>query len=334
MNITHGGNLFEICRTRGWDWREVLDLSASINPLGPAPGVRAAIEAALDRIVHYPEKSAPVLAHRLAERWEVEPEQIILGNGVTELIHFLARVRPPEKVTLVVPTFSEYHRAYPRAHTSSFQDLPADGLVVLGQPNNPTGQALAFEVLRDWLLSSERPVLIDESFIEFCRIPSVAALTRRRKNLLVVRSMTKFHALPGLRVGALLADPETIAGLRAHREPWQVNVLAEAAALAALDDAEHAERTLNLITRERIWLWKRLWTIPGVKPVHSSANFFLVYLQGRAEDVCRWFLERKVILRDCSGWPGLSGEAIRFAIRTREENQRVIAMFREFLCRS
>jgi len=330
MTTLHGGNLFEICRQRGWDWHDVLDLSASINPLGLAPGVRPAIESALDRIAHYPERSAPLLANRLAEHWQVEPQQIVLGNGATELIHFLARTWPQQIVTLLIPAFSEYHRAYPyAAPASSFDNLPADGLAVLAQPNNPTGETMAFERLREWLLASDRPVLIDESFIEFTDSPSVVQLVRRRKNLLVLRSMTKFYALPGLRVGALVGDPAILDRLRAIREPWQVNALAEAAALAALEDSSHAERSRNLITRERAWLWERLWTIPGLRPVQSSANFFLVYVE-RAGDLCRWFLDRKVILRDCTGWPGLSGEAVRFAIRTREENQRVIAMFQEF----
>lgn len=326
--MTHGGNLFAICREHGWDWREVLDLSASINPLGPAPGVREAIVGAVERIVHYPERMAPVLAAKLAETWGVEPEQILLGNGATELIHFLARVWPDEAVALAVPTFSEFHRAWPRARCCRFEDLPPEeavasgqwpaargrcGLAVVTQPNNPTGEG---RDLRGW----QRPALVDESFIEFSERPSLVGLTRERRDLLVLRSLTKFYALPGLRVGALVGHPETIAALRDRREPWQVNALAEAAALAALADREWAERSRRLVAEERRWL-----------AVPTEANFYLHYTE-RATEMCRWFLERKVILRDCTGWPGLERPAVRFAIRTRPENCRVVAMLREFLC--
>lgn len=311
--MTHGGNLFAICRERGWDWREVLDLSASINPLGPAPGVREAIVAAVERIVHYPERMAPVLAASLAEAWGVEPEQILLGNGATELIHFLARVWPDEDVTLAVPTFSELHRAWPRARCCRFEDLPAEGQVVVTQPNNPTGEG---RDLREW----SRPGLVDESFIEFTERPSLVGLTRERRDLLVLRSLTKFYALPGLRVGALVGHPGTMAQLRERREPWQVNALAEAAALAALADREWAERSRRLVAEERRWLG-----------VPTEANFYLFYTE-RAAEMCRWFLERKVILRDCTGWLGLERSAVRIAIRTRPENCRVVEMIREFLC--
>lgn len=332
MNLGHGGNLFEICRERGWDWREVLDLSASINPLGPAPGVWDAIRGALDRVVHYPEKYAPMLAAALAERWGVGVEQVLVGNGATELIHFVARAWPHEDVSLIAPAFSEYHRAWPRASLCRFGRASGSGLVVLAQPNNPAGEAVAFEILRDWLLGSERPALIDESFIEFANMPSAVTLAARRPNLLVLRSMTKFYALPGLRIGAMVGHPDLISRLRELREPWQVNALAEAAALAALADTVHAERSIQLISRERIWFWKRLWNLPGVKPVHSSANFFLVHLDCLASDLCRFFLDRKAILRDCTGWPGVEGQAVRFAIRTRQENERTLALFKEFLC--
>ena len=311
--MTHGGNLFAICRERGWDWREVLDLSASINPLGPAPGVREAIVAAVERIVHYPERMTPVLAAKLAEVWGVEPEQILLGNGATELIHFLARVWPDEGVTLAVPTFSELHRAWPRARCCRFEDVPAEGRVVVTQPNNPTGEG---RDLSGW----SRPGLVDESFIEFSERPSLVGLTRERRDLLVLRSLTKFYALPGLRVGALVGHPETMAQLRDRREPWQVNALAEAAALAALSDLEWAERSRRLVAEERRWLG-----------VPTDANFYLFYTE-RAAEMCRWFLERKVILRDCTGWPGLERPAVRIAIRTRPENCRVVEMIREFLC--
>ncbi|MBM3774431.1 MAG: histidinol-phosphate aminotransferase family protein, partial [Acidobacteria bacterium] len=297
FNGGHGGNVMGISRSRGWDWRGVLDLSASINPLGPSPLVRAAIIEAIECAAHYPEPGAPRLAAALAGRWQIDPAQILTGNGSTELIHFLARAWPQPEVTLAAPAFLEFHRVYPGARLAPFGRLPDTGLAVLSQPNNPTGSAVAFERLREWLLDTSQPVLLDESFIDFSGLPSAVTLTSRCPNLLVLRSLTKFYALPGLRVGALAGHPDLIARLREQRDPWAVNVLGEAAALAALSDREHAERTLQVIAKERIWLWKQLWKIPGLRACPSSANFFLFQMDSPAARLCDWLLERKVVVR-------------------------------------
>jgi threonine-phosphate decarboxylase len=322
MSIQHGGDLFAIARERGWDWRDVLDLSASINPLGPPGGVREAIAGALDRIVHYPERQPSVLARRLGELWNVDPDGILLGNGATELLHFYARV-VPQPATLVVPTFSEFHRAYPEARLAGLDEpWPGDGLLVLTRPNNPLGVLSAVP-------RREQPLLVDESFLEFTETPSAAGAP----NVLVLRSLTKFYALPGLRIGALVGDPAVIRPLLRHREPWQVNVLAEAAALAAITDSGYAARSARWICTERAWIWDQLIRLPGIRPVRSCANYFLVYCDG-AGSLCGWFLERKILLRDQTGTPGLKGECFRFAVRTRPENQRFLDLLGEYLCAS
>ncbi|MEJ7608506.1 MAG: aminotransferase class I/II-fold pyridoxal phosphate-dependent enzyme [Bryobacteraceae bacterium] len=115
MALAHGGDIFSQACANGWDWHDVLDFSASINPLGPSPHVRKAIIASLDKIVHYPDRYSSDLVLRLAEEWSVDPDSILVGNGATELIHFLSRVWVHQNTTLIVPTFSEFHRAYPGA---------------------------------------------------------------------------------------------------------------------------------------------------------------------------------------------------------------------------
>jgi threonine-phosphate decarboxylase len=328
--------IFQIARKRGWDWREILDLSTNVNPLGPAPGVRGAIEQAIERIVHYPERSPLLLAERLAALWKVKPAQILLGNGATELIYFLARLWPFETVTLAAPTFPEFHQAYPagaQVAWSSPRQWPRRGLLVLTQPNSLTGQTIAFERLSRWLIETNHPVLIEESFLDFTDVPSAMTLLAGRPNLFVLRSMSKFYGLPGLRIGALVGREDAISKLAERREPWQVGVLAEAAALASLSDPAYAERSRAFVAGEREWLWGQLHQFPTLTPIRGEANFYLVYLASGAADLCRWFLDRKVILRNCTGLPGLDGEAVRFAIRTRPENERVIAMLKEYLWR-
>src|SRR5579872_1347630 len=206
MNVAHGGDIFRIAKERGWDWKDVLDFSANINPLGPVQGVREAICATLDRIPHYPSPDSAALAGQLSRQWDVPAEQIVLGNGATELLHYFARTRAQTSVTLVVPTFSEFHRAFPNAAMArwdEFETWPATGLVALTNPNNPTGR-LAGAGFEEWLLNTKNPVMVDESFLDFAGAPSVIRLVSRRPNLFVLRSLTKFYAIPGLRVGALV----------------------------------------------------------------------------------------------------------------------------------
>jgi threonine-phosphate decarboxylase len=326
MSIAHGGNIFEIALQRGWDWRDVLDFSASINPLGPAPGVREAVIDALDRIVHYPERHGARLAAALGEAWNVDSDRILLGNGATELIHFIARIWPHRQTTLIVPTFSEFHRAYPDASwalAESPDAWPDEGLLILTRPNNPVGV--------DMFLPGDRqgPLLVDESFIDFTGLePSVSQAD------IVLHSLTKIYAIPGLRVGAVVGPPELIRKWREQREPWQLNVMAEAAALASLSQPEHVTRTREYVGAERERLWPLLAELPGVHAVRGCANFFFAKLDYPAEALCAHLLEHKILLRSCTGWTGIEGEAVRFAIRRREENDRLLELWRNFKCES
>jgi threonine-phosphate decarboxylase len=333
--IQHGGNLFAIARERGWDWRDVLDLSASINPLGPAPGVRPAVEQALDHIAHYPGQEPSGLEAVLAAGWRVEPSLVLAGSGATELVHFLARAGWQGPAALVTPVWSEFYRAFPHALRLKMDDpesWPSRGLLVLSQPVNPTGAAFPEEIVRRIIATREGPVLIDESFIEFTRLPSAVGLCASHPNLLVLRSLSKFHALPGLRIGALVGSGEWMQRLRRKREPWPVNALGEAAARAALADAGHAERTRELVDEERAFLLDALQPLDGLHFHPSTANFLFAETERPAAEICDWFLERRILLRNCTGLPGVSGDAIRFAVRTRLENERFIGAAKEFFC--
>ena len=316
MVLTHGGNLFEAARTLGCDWRDILDFSASINPLGPADGVRQAIDEALDRIAHYPDRHAFRLQNVLAAEWNVEPDRILLGNGATELIHFLARIWQIE-TTLITPVFSEFHRAYPKARLNT---PGGEGLLVITNPVNPTGAASE-------LPDHSGPILIDESFIEFSDLP-----TQMRSGYIVLRSMTKFHALPGLRIGALVGPGELLRKWREKREPWQVNVLAEAAAIAALGAKDHHRKTREFVLAERARLWDLYRTVPGVHLYPTHANYYFAQLNYSAARLCRYMYRNRVLLRDCSGWSGIDGQAVRFAIRTCEENDKLLALWRTYPC--
>lgn len=318
MAVTHGGAIFATARELNCDWREIVDFSASINLLGPSPAVPKAIIAALDQIVHYPDPYSSRLQAALANEWSVDPDRILLGNGATELIHFLARTWRID-ATLITPIFSEFHRAYPTAPQNRWPD---EGFVITTNPVNPTGAAGCFRARRG-------PTLVDESFLEFTDLPT----RMHEPNCLVLRSLTKFHALPGLRVGALVGPIDLMRQLRANREPWQVNVLAEAAALAAIHDKDHQRRTRDYVATERARLWDAFAGLERVQLHRTHANYYFATLDYPAAQLCAYMKTHKVLLRNCAGIAGVApSEAVRFAIRTREENDKLLELWRAFPC--
>jgi threonine-phosphate decarboxylase len=297
--------------------------------------VQQAICQAIDRIAHYPEREPLRLRRALAHTWCVEEDQILPGNGATELIFFVSRLFAGLPVTLALPVFSEFHRAFGQARPADLTDTatwPREGLLVLTRPANPTGWTLPLDTLRSYLESTDHPVLVDESFLEFSGSRSACSLLAQHPQLTILRSLTKFYALPGLRIGALVGSAPVVRGWRVHREPWQVNVLAEEAALAALNDSAHGARSLEFVRAERAWLFERLSLIADVEPVASGANFLYVRTGYPALTLGSFLLSRKILIRDCTGWPGLSGQAVRIAVRQRYENERLLEAWGEFKC--
>jgi threonine-phosphate decarboxylase len=335
MALTHGGDIFATAREHGWDWRDIADFSASINPLGPAPGVAAAICRATERVVHYPDRESTRLRSLLADTWSVAEDQLMLGNGATELIFFAARMFGTDPATLALPVFMEFHRAFDKAALAVLED-PATwrgtGALVLTRPANPTGRGVSLDIIEKHLARSGRPVLIDESFLEYSGMPSAATLINRYPQLLVLRSLTKFYALPGARIGALIGDATTLRRWKLYREPWQVSVFAEEAALAAVSDTAHAARSRAFMETERAWLLQQIRRIPGAEAMESDANFLHIRLAYSAAELAKHLLGHKILVRNCTGWPGLFGEAVRIAVRSRDENERLLDAWREYRC--
>lgn len=328
MAMTHGGNIFASAEQAGVAWQQMLDFSASINPLGPSPRVREAILASLDRIEHYPDKTSTLLRRRLAELWSLAPEQVLCGNGATDLLSTFCQVYT--KGHLAAPCFNEFHRLWPQALICRLEEpstWPRDGVLVITRPANPTGFLIDAEAVLRHVRESAATVLVDESFIDFTEAPSLVAATRTTLRLLVLRSLTKFYALPGLRVGALAAHPSVIPQLEARRLPWAVNALAEQAALAAMADTAHQEAGRLLVRQEREWLAARLPARP------SQANY--VYIETpRASQFAHYAAQRQVLVRDCTGWPGLAQPAIRIAVKHRWQNEILVDLWKEFPCSS
>ena len=331
MGITHGGDIFAAAARRGVPWQQILDFSASINPLGPSPRVKEAILSSLDRIAHYPSIHASELRRRLAQEWEVREDQILTGAGAVDLLRDFCSCFPQGH--LAVPVFSEFHRFWPAASLCRVDDAetwPAQGALVVTRPVNPTGSLIDAGVVAAYLRQSEAMLLVDESFIEFSSAASLAGLTAEFPRLMVLRSLTKFYGLPGLRIGALAGHPQIVERLSRMRPPWAVNALAEQAALAALDDREHAEATRSFVRQERPWLAQQMAAMPDTRVWPSEANYLYVEIPN-APDLVEFAAARDILIRDCTAWPGCERSAIRVAVRPHWENERLLAVWKEFL---
>ena len=352
-NFDHGGNVFAVARSMGVSPEDILDFSASINPLGPAPGVRVALAAVFNRLVHYPDSDCTELREALALSHGVKPANICVANGSTQLIYLLPRLAPGKRALIIAPAFSEYAKALTRdgwvveqfiLEAAEGFAIPFDrlekglrdgyDLLILANPGNPTGQLYPLAVVQkiDCLCHAAGCFLVlDEAFMDFCEEGSAKHYAVERDSVLVLRSMTKFHALPGMRLGYAIANASLIARLALIREPWSVNTPAQAAGLASLADAGYAAATRKLVISGRAHLFAGLAAIQGLSPFPSAANYLLVEIAGGkpAGELAGQLLTKRILIRNCGNFAGLGNRFFRVAVRGREENDRLLAALSE-----
>lgn len=350
----HGGNIYSVARELGCDPGEILDFSASINPLGPSARVWRAIAASRHLLAHYPDPDCWALRGALAASWRIDPGQIVVGNGSTELIDALPRALGIDRLLVVQPTFSEYAAAMRRAGTRT-TTLSADRMdhyaipvgrlcrvmetgrnegrsfdgMILCNPNSPTGQACTVDDLIRLAKAARKRglwLIVDESFADYCSDRSVLRRAVSWPHVVVLRSMTKFYALPGLRVGYAVSAHRTAGRLQRQLPPWSVGVMGQVAALAALTDLGHARKSLTFMTEERARFRSMLAALPGCTVMPSYANYCLIELpRGQcARDITGRLRRRGVLIRDCSSVPGANSRSVRVAVRTRIENDRLL----------
>ncbi len=343
---THGGDIYGAARRLGIAPHQLLDFSASINPLGLSSKASRRLLRELHTVCHYPDRRQEELRSLVASTQNVDPECIVFGNGATQLLYVVTRYLCPRKALLIAPGFSEYHAALMsvQARSTEFRLRPenqfvletdlflramkksACDCVLFANPNNPTGTIVARGELRriaSFCRRSRVNLIVDESFIDFSREKSLSDLVARNPHLIVIRSLTKFFALPGLRMGYLVAQRRVAKSLAQAVEPWSVNTLALAAAAESIKDRGYQKRTLAVIAKERKFLLSGFQGLGWLDPYPSHVNFVLARSRRKelSGQVLRQELERmRILIRDGSGIRGLDPQCIRVAIRTRSEN--------------
>jgi L-threonine-O-3-phosphate decarboxylase len=352
----HGGNLAWAAALAGCRSEEILDFSASINPLGPPSSVLSAIEQHLGDICSYPDPNSTALCQRLGQFHQVPADWILVGNGAAELLTWACRsLSTLDQTYLLTPAFSDYLRAlqafqanictYPISVETQGDLEPLRQILLatpvkstagllLNNPHNPTGQVFDKDVLLP-LLERSHLTIIDEAFMDFLPsqadyslIPEVA----HHRNLVIVRSLTKFYSIPGLRLGYAIGHPDRLQQWQTWRDPWSVNALAIAAGMAALDDEGFQAKTHRWLATAKPQLFQGLAQLPGLYPILGAANFILVRCDRSVMGLQEVLLKRhRILIRDCMSFAELGDRFFRVAVRTEVENERLLQALSDVL---
>jgi threonine-phosphate decarboxylase len=331
-------------------YKNVIDFASNSNPKGVSEKALEVVKNNLDKISGYPDSDSTELREALAGYVGVSPENVIAGNGSAELIRLFCEVflDKGDVVLIPVPTFSEYEEnarlfggeiiniKLNSGNNFRFNIAEIPGkingkvkIIFLCSPNNPTGQSIpGKDVLKLAIENPETFIFLDEAFIEFSGRESLALKVEKHKNLFVLRSMTKFFALAGLRVGYGIGNKNLIKKLSDAKLEWNVNVLAQAAAIGSLRDKEYIRTSGILMEKEKKNLFNELSGIPELTVYFSDANFFLINIKRTgfsSPEMKNELLKKGILIRDCSNFRGLNKNYIRVCVRMREENEKLVS---------
>ncbi len=344
MAHEHGGNIRKLAAAANRPQSALIDFSANINPLGPPEWFRAEMSRTVSALRHYPDPDCTELGQEIARQYDIDIDRIAVGNGSTEIFRFLPEILSAERAVIPVPSYADYLETarqagvptitVPLDETADF-DLNYDTLlasikegdiVYIGRPNNPTGRLADADTLLELAEEKKRATfVIDEAFIDFVA-DDETLLGRQKRNMIIVRSMTKFFAVPGLRLGYAAAATETAARLRAAMPRWSVNTLAQRFGAEALKDKDYALHTRGLTAEQRDFLTREINDLEGLKACPSAANFLLVKIEQAnltAPQLAARLLEKGIAIRDCENFDGLNDKFFRIAVRTHRENRQL-----------
>jgi len=352
----HGGDILDAAEKSGLRRGEILDFSSNVNPLGPSEKALEAAKKSFKEIPAYPDSNCFKLRQAIASHFTgISKNNVVIGNGSTELIYLFAEafLKKGEVALIPAPTFGEYESAVRKTgETAKFvqvdenfnvdanayiSEMAAAKIVFLCNPNNPTSILIPNKTLTrivERALEQNSLVFLDEDFLEFVENEKALSLIsniKRYPNLFILRSFTKIYGLTGLRVGYGIGNEEIINALSCAKIPWNVNCLAQAAAVAALKDEDHLKVTRELIKKEKTCLLTDLRKFRSFKVYPADANFFFIDIRKSgltATELANKLLQQGILIRDCTSFRGLDQYYIRVAIKTRYENERLIEVLR------
>lgn len=356
----HGGNIYKIFREKNID--KILDYSSNINPYGLPENLKKEIFEKLFVLERYPDPDYIELREKIAEKNNLNIENVIVGNGATEIIFLFMKILSPKKVLIVSPTFGEYERAI-EASTLANDSLEINyfelkekenfvlnvknletelennyDLLILCNPNNPTGQFLKLKKLEEILKICEQKntkLFVDEAFVEFVEDwenESIINSKENKENLFVIRAFTKFFAIPGLRLGyGICFNNNLLKKMLEKKEPWSVNNIADLAGKTVLDDENYIQKTKEWIKDQKKYMYENLNKIEGLRAYKTEVNFILLKIEDNllekgldVKNLRKKMLEKGILIRDASNFIYLNKHYFRLAIKDKLNNEKVI----------
>lgn len=358
INRTHGGNIRAYLNTDN-SLKKLIDFSVNINPLGLPPKVKEVILKNIDNLLHYPEPESAYLKKDLANFYNISSHNLLVGNGSIEFIHLVPQALKVKEALIITPTFSEYEFALKANGVRSIfvntiegndfkinvteikKFIPRVDLIFLCNPNNPTGIVMPLDeilALTDLCKKYGVVLLIDEVFMDFvekCEESTLVTESIQNKSVLVLRSLTKFFAIPGLRLGYLIGHRDLISKIAQFQYPWNVNALAQAVGREVLKDKDFILKSKEFVFKERRYLFDKLKRIKGLKVYPPSANFIFCKLKdanvSNAGMLTKRLIKQGVIIRNCDNFRGLNDKFFRVAVKNRKENILLVSNLRKIL---
>lgn len=349
----HGSDLEKIEQIYGIRKEEIVSFSANVNPLGVSPCLRHALAEKIDAITTYPDREYTSLRKCIASYCGTDCENVIVGNGSTELISLFIQIEHPKKALVIGPTYSEYEREitlgggtthyYPLKEKDNFRLDTEDfisrlnesiDLLVICNPNNPTSSAITRKEMRHILDACKQHdiyVMVDETYVEFAdNMDAISAvpLTNYYNNIIILRGTSKFFAAPGLRLGyAITGNRDLIKAINTRKNPWTINSLAVVAGETMFADNDYIRQTRELISSERTRIYQVLQKHPDFKAYEPHGNFILVRILSdelTSQELFDRAIRQKMMIRDCSTFPFLDNKYIRFCLMNAEDNDRLL----------
>lgn len=349
----HGSDLEKIEEIYGIRKEEIVSFSANVNPLGVSPLLRSTLSEKIDAITTYPDREYTSLRKRIADYCDTDYENVIVGNGSTELISLFIQIEHPKKALVIGPTYSEYEREialgggttlyYPLREEDDFKLNVTDflshlneniDLLVICNPNNPTSSCITRKEMRRILDACKQYdiyVMTDETYVEFAdnqKEITAVSLTNYYNNIIILRGISKFFAAPGLRLGyAITGNRDLIKSINTRKNPWTINSLAVVAGETMFTDTSYIEATKSLISSERRRIYDLFAAHPDFKVYKPSGNFMLVRILNddlTSEELFDRAIRQKMMIRDCSTFPFLDNKYIRFCFMNKTDNDRLM----------
>ncbi len=363
MLLGHGGERWRVAKATGLPEEAILDFSSNCSPLPLPPWLMTALTEAIPRLQRLPEVDSISLREALAReygRFGLGPDWFLVDGGTTPLIHLLPRVLGPDSVVTLAPSYGDYADAaqsvgvavYPVEVLKWGGERPSleevmKGLLEAGQgrrliflcnPNNPDGYLFSPGQLEEvaYGIGPGDILVVDESYCQFVGEEDEVSLLPRVQglpNVCILRSFSKIHGLPGLRLGYLAGHPDLLGRLRPHQLPWSVGGLAQAVGPLLVSAHQEVARARGFCMDQKRLLLEGLAQMEGVRPIQGAAHFFMVRVEQGAAAICRALEGQGILVRDCSNfrWLAEADRYIRISPGLEEENRTLISRLGKLL---